>query len=229
MDFKHEERLPAEKDEQRLLVLFTSLGFDVKIHQNLKASEMIHKMKSYGRTTHNGVFFLALLSHGTLLNNKEVVLGTDDKPVEVEQLKSFFYARNCPSLREVPKIFLIDACRGDTAENVYIPPPDVVSKSVNQPSRHRHSSLLQLDTQHFLIVYPSTYGNTAFGSVSEGSYLMRTFVEVMKEATADKSLRQIIDQVKEKIRQENVRQTVESISTLSRPYLIKRYFHYTYV
>ena len=119
MKFTQGKNLPAaKKDEDRLLVLFKTLDFDVRIHQNLTAQEMTTVVRSYSTMQHEGVFFLIILSHGTLLENIEAVAGTDGESVTIHQLKTFFHANNCPSLRGVPKIFFIDACRGSQEETI---------------------------------------------------------------------------------------------------------------
>ena len=86
--------LPEGKnDEDSLNVLFTTLGFDVSIHQNLTGREMINKVESYSRKEHKGVFFLVILSHGTLVNNRDAVIGTDNESVEIHYLESFFHGK----------------------------------------------------------------------------------------------------------------------------------------
>ena len=122
MDFTQGGRLTVgEEDEERLAVLFSALGFDVKIHRNLTGKEIYDQVKLYGARQHTGAFFLAILSHGTSVSNRPAVLGTDSKEVVVNDLERFFYASNCNSLHGRPKIFLIDACRGSQEEKTFNP------------------------------------------------------------------------------------------------------------
>ena len=37
----------GKRDEESLAVLFVTLGFEVKIHENLTAKEILHKVESY--------------------------------------------------------------------------------------------------------------------------------------------------------------------------------------
>jgi hypothetical protein len=47
MKFQDGRELPEGKnDEQDLAALFTTLGFDVKIHENLTAEEMVQKART---------------------------------------------------------------------------------------------------------------------------------------------------------------------------------------
>ena len=105
----------GEVDENNLKKLFNDLGFTVMVHRNFTAEKMKSTAEDYSHMTHSGVFFLIILSHG---GEGDVVYGTDGNEVEVHQLKELFYARNCPSLAGIPKIFMIDACRGSRNEGV---------------------------------------------------------------------------------------------------------------
>ena len=86
-------------------------------------------------------------------------------------------ASNCPSLHEIPKIFLVDACRGNRQERVFHPKStgSMATKS-SDISLSRHASTESgTDSGHFVIVYASTHGNVAYTS-HRGSQLTQTFV-----------------------------------------------------
>ena len=59
MKFQNARELPEGKEgKQDLAALFTTLGFDVKIHENLTTDEMVQKTKFYAQKKHKGAFFL---------------------------------------------------------------------------------------------------------------------------------------------------------------------------
>lgn len=216
--------LPAgKKDEESLYVLFKTLEFDVRIHRNLTAQGMIDKVQSYGRMKHTGVFFLIILSHGGLVDNKEVVTGTDCKPVEIRALECFFYATNCPSLHRVPKIFVIDACRGGKKESIY-KSKDTDCTATKSAMASQPSAVPGTDSGHFAILYASTYGNVAY-ITKNGSRLTQTFVRVTSEASLDKTFIQITQEVKTRIQASGVGQTAELVDRLNHAYYIKRYMY----
>ena len=209
MEFTRAPRLPGgKKDEEKLAVLFTTLGFEVKTHRNLTGKEISNTVESYSTRKHSGAFFLAILSHGTSIDNRPAVLGTDRTAVVVSNLEHFFYASKCKSLKGIPKIFLIDACRGGQKENAFHP---------------LDSAATQSDSADFLIIHAAADGNAAF-TTDEGSYLTQMFVEVTLKADKADSLRDIVTRVGHKIQYLNARQTVESTNRLTHKYLIKRYF-----
>jgi hypothetical protein len=226
-NFKHGIKdLPGgDKDEQDLFRLFFSLRFAVKIHRNLTASEMVHKVESYSKHEHTGAFFLIILSHGTVIRENEAIVGTDGNPVMMRDIESFFHVTNCPTLRELPKIFLIDACQGDRQERAYYEFQShdrsrLIPRSANQnPSDRR---LPRLYTSDFLLVYASTHGHVAYSTQEGGSRLTQTFIEVTNEATENKTITEIIQEVKARV-QMHGQQTVESVDRLPRKYFIKRF------
>ena len=219
MTFERLTSLPGgQKDEDRLKALFTTLGFEVNIHQNLKAQGMIQTAESYRKMQHRGVFVLIILSHGTQSHNQDVVIGTDCKSVDIHQLKSFFYSTNCPSLHGVPKIFLVDADRGSQQERVFDPRSRSSIATSAAPTAHI-SAAPATDSAHFTTIYASTYGNSCFTTVN-GSIFTQTLMDVITEATPDKSFTRIIQEVRTRIK---ARQTVESVDTLTQEYFIKKY------
>ena len=56
-----------------------------------------------------GAFFFILMSHG---GNRDCILGVQGRKTSVENLMVEFQARNCPSLKGKPKVFIIQTCRG---------------------------------------------------------------------------------------------------------------------
>jgi hypothetical protein len=228
MDFEQLDRLPGgKKDEERMAVLFAALGFDVKIHRNRTGEEITLTVKSYGDRQHSGAFFLIILSHGTSIDNRPAVSGTDNRAVVVNDLESIFYASNCDSLRGKPKIFLIDACRGRQVEKASRPTGTSTKESSTSLGcpRHLDSLATRSDSLDFLIIHATTDGNVAYTD-NEGSYLTQAFVKVTSEPDKPDSLQDIVRKVRVKVKERNPHQTVESIDRLTHKYLIKRYFSY---
>ena len=229
------------EDEQKLKTLFIALGFTVIVHQNVTAYEMRSTVEQYSCKDHDGrVFILIILSHG---GKGDVVCGTDGEAVEVEQLKQIFHTTRCPSLDGVPKVFLIDACRGDESENESEDESEYESEDESEEindcchtkSMHSsmHSSVYSSSTtskqdSDLVTVWASTRGSVAYmyseDSTEKGSYFTQTLVQVFTEADDDKEFNEIIQEVGRRIQS----QTVETHSTLIGKYYIKRFVHKMY-
>lgn len=216
---------PGQRDEAQLRVLFELLSFEVRWYRNLTSVQMISRVEQCSRMEHNGVFFLIILSHGGRENNEDVVYGTDGVGVSVYRLKSYFHTTLCPSLHEVPKIIIIEACRGSEVESrTVVPHHNSRATTVLDPRSEIRRTSSGTDSAHFAIVYASTRGNIAFTN-GNGSRLTQTLVAVISEARADISFSEILTEVQARIQHSNSEasiQTVEIVNTLCRNYFIKR-------
>ena len=211
----------GKDDEDGLNVLFTTLGFEVIVHQNITAKEMRSTVEEYSRMDHKGrAFILILLSHG---GEGDVVYGTDGGEVEVERLEQLFYTTSCPSLAGVPKVFLIDACRGKNHEKMH--QYHDVKSNINGLKRC-HSETGSTDSSDFIIVYASTRGNVAYmlpgRSNMKGSCFTQTLLKVTTEANENTEFRAIVTEVTSQV-QKIKAQTVSLQSTSTKPYYIKRF------
>ena len=86
----------GKDDEDGLKVIFTTLGFNVMVYQNITANVMTSTVEEYSCKNHKeAAFILIILSHG---GEGDVVYGTDGGEVEVEQLKQMLVYLKCSSL-----------------------------------------------------------------------------------------------------------------------------------
>ena len=235
MEFEDQEKFPnldgGNKDAEALENLFSYLQFTVEVYPDLNAHFMREKVKEYSQMDHKGrAFILILLSHG---GEGDVVYGTDIGEVKVRELQEYFHATRChPSLAGVPKVFLIDACRGGNHEEVYM-------HGVKGPPTY-HSVIGITDSADFMTVYASTPGHVAYmypyDSGKSGSYFTQTLVEVIEEADENKEFNEIITEVRSRIQEKCMEkaiqegkaeeaegQTVQASSTLLRKYYITRF------
>ncbi len=114
----------ANHDEKRLKDLFEELGFVVDIRRNLTRDEINKTSKDVAAEDHSNfdAFVFIIMSHG---GSRDAVCGVDDRPAYVEDVMSEFKAMKCPSLRNKPKLFFIQCCRGSSTE--FISPPLIVT------------------------------------------------------------------------------------------------------
>ncbi|KAG7485245.1 caspase-6 [Solea senegalensis] len=92
--------------ERRLL----NLGFEVKAYDNYKVEEVLEIIKNAAGDNHSDsdCFLLAFLSHG---ENDHVY--TYDGKISIQDITAMFKGDKCRSLVGKPKIFILQACRGD--------------------------------------------------------------------------------------------------------------------
>ena len=117
------DRHGASKDEDSLKKLFTDLKFKVVIERDLDKHEIEKVAEKFAEKDHRefGAFVFILMSHGA---NRDCILGVRGRRTSVENLMVEFQARNCPSLKGKPKVFIIQTCRGllDYANETFVSP-----------------------------------------------------------------------------------------------------------
>ena len=114
-----EDMVGTEKDITSLRKLFEWLHFEVATFENLKSAEMLNLLRSYSRMDHTpyDCFVCCISSHGC----PKGIYGTDGKQLDVDRLTDLFRGESCQSLINKPKLFFIDACRGNLRDSGYKP------------------------------------------------------------------------------------------------------------
>ncbi|KAK4307373.1 hypothetical protein Pmani_020892 [Petrolisthes manimaculis] len=109
----------AQDDVNITVRAFQHLGFEIKEHWNLKEQDLKRILKEVAATDHSQSDALAVIfmSHGGLneKNNREFIWVYDGK-VDTSVLWKNFTAENCPTLAGKPKMFFIQACRGEETD-----------------------------------------------------------------------------------------------------------------
>ena len=104
-------RLGSEKDIEMLEKLFGALDFKVKIERNLKREEIFKVLDNISDEDHSNYdcFVLCLMSHGS----EGFVYGADGERVLLETVRNLFSNSRCSTLNGKPKLFVIQASRGN--------------------------------------------------------------------------------------------------------------------
>lgn len=207
------EREGTETDIKNLKTVLDYLNFEYKIMENLSAENIRKHCNSVQRDEslkQYSVFILCVLSHGSI----GTVFGTDGVSVPIEDLMTFFDGKNCIYLRDIPKLFLIQACQGD--KRTFGVPVDRTDAgpdsgfdddlSCYMDGLHLYSDpkdTTDLATKHekadMAIVLASYPGYVAWRNVERGSYFVLCLSEVFlqnahKEHFADMTMK-VIDRM----------------------------------
>uniref|UniRef100_UPI003BEF4C64 JF1cpCasp2 n=1 Tax=Homo sapiens TaxID=9606 RepID=UPI003BEF4C64 len=110
-----EFRSGGDVDHSTLVTLFKLLGYDVHVLCDQTAQEMQEKLQNFAQLPAHRVTdscIVALLSHGV----EGAIYGVDGKLLQLQEVFQLFDNANCPSLQNKPKMFFIQACRGDETD-----------------------------------------------------------------------------------------------------------------
>ena len=112
IDWPGEKRVGAKEDADLLQKSFEAIGYLTIPAENLTADEMkdtLEKARKFSVREDDDSFICFISSHGCELG----VYGVDKNPVSVDELSKILEPDECFHLRNKPKIFFIQACRGE--------------------------------------------------------------------------------------------------------------------
>ena len=185
------ERRGSQVDEDNLRVTWEYLRYDVRILKNLTASELTRQLMQIALQNHEKYdsFVCCILSHGYL----DGIYGTDSKPVKINDIASLFKGTFCPTLADKPKLFFIQACRGDDEDRGVVVQKDAKGDSDDS---FRHSLPSEAD---FLFGYATPPGNVSWRSPRYGSWYISKLCEVFVDYAPQQDLLSMLTIVNHKV------------------------------
>ena len=159
-------------DEENLCSTWKYLGYEVCILKNLTAVDITQRLKQVAEQNHNNYdsFVCCILSHGDC----DCVYGADGKLVKINEIASLFKPINCPTLADKPKLFFIQACRGEKEDPGY--------EKDGKPS-----ASLPNDAD-FLFGYATPPGNVSWRSRRHGTWYISSLCEVLNNYALQRDL-----------------------------------------
>ncbi|XP_019851802.1 PREDICTED: uncharacterized protein LOC109581823 [Amphimedon queenslandica] len=115
------ERVGSDQDATKLEELFGNfLNFTVELKRNVTREQFETTLQHYQEKDHSEfcTFFVIILSHG---DEGNIVYASDGQSIKLDDIFKHFSAGNCPSLGGKPKVFIVQACRGDQHNNLTSP------------------------------------------------------------------------------------------------------------
>lgn len=114
----------AQIDIRDMKMLLEGLGYCVEVKENLTASDMITELKGFAaRPEHrkSDSTFVVFMSHGIQegICGKKFSEGNPDV-LKVNTVFQILNTSNCPSLKDKPKVIIIQACRGENQGVVWL-------------------------------------------------------------------------------------------------------------
>lgn len=194
------DRLGSEKDGESLTEIFAQLGFTIHYLENLTASEMIAAFQESSRMDEHrdaDCFVSIILTHG---HKQNTLYGTDHMMVSLdEDLISQFNNANCPHLIRKPKLFFVQACRGDIRDS------GVCLQNVADAagfSTTTEKAILEAKLPSWsdtLICYSTIDGYVSLRNVNTGSWFVDALSRELCEHACDTDLHNLLIKVNNKL------------------------------
>ncbi|XP_045433673.1 caspase-12-like isoform X3 [Pipistrellus kuhlii] len=222
-------RYGSEDDLLGMQDLLESLGYSVVVKMNLTAPEMEAALLEFAdREEHRSSdsTILVFMSHGVL----EGICGTKHKEGEPDILHDdtvfqIFNNRNCQSLRDKPKIIIMQACRGNGDGSVWVP-------AMGEATACRYSRTFQCYVwsdavikthveKDFIAFKSSTPHNSSWRREKNGSLFISQVIYHIKEYSWCHHLEEIFRKVQRSFETPNELAQMPTIERVS----LTRYFY----
>ena len=183
-DKAHNDRGGADIDQFNLTQTFRYLRYKVEVKENLTSDEMVQTLIQLSQRDHSNYdsFVCCILTHG----EKETVHGADSIPVNLFDLTGMLkYAQ---TLAGKPKMFFIQACRGETEDKGVAIEKD---SGGNQPGV---GSIIPQEAD-FFFGYATPLGNAAYRSRRHGSWYISELCKVFTQSAYHSNLSSMMKKV----------------------------------
>lgn len=202
------QRIGSDLDADKLMDLFNNfLKFKVKKVDDVTEDELYQTLRQLQTEDHQrySAFVLILLSHG---DKGGVVYCSDGAPITIKKISEFFTAANCPSLINKPKLFFVQACRGQQ-------PNQVVEITRQQSISYQARPMVRTDgigeklsavdttpnLADFLFSFATVDNCTAMRDMREGSWYVNELVGAIREFAKSADISYILTKVADRVSQ----------------------------
>uniref|UniRef100_G1Q6T7 Caspase 5 n=2 Tax=Myotis lucifugus TaxID=59463 RepID=G1Q6T7_MYOLU len=228
-EFDHlQPRQGAELDITGMTELLVGLGYSVIVEENLTAKEMESVLVTFAarpelRTSDST--FLVFMSHG-LLDRLCGTLHSKENPdvLPYDTIFRIFNNRNCPSLKDKPKVIIVQACRGENRGELWVSdsPAAVTDSSSQSPENLVKDAVYKAHVEKdFIAFFSSTPHNVSWRDTSKGSLFITQLIECFQKYSWCCHLEEVFRKVQlsfEKPKFETQMPTIERLS-------MSRYFY----
>ena len=218
------ERKGSGLDVSNLHYTFDKMNFIVRKCEDLSKSELIKELETYSAMDHENydVFFCIIMSHG---NKENEIYTTDLEAININEIQNYFTPNNCPSLCGKPKIFIIQACRGEAKDlgQPEIPDPQAgMSTPPNTPNTlASHTTTISQDAPleskknvfetsktamekvathvDFYIAHATVHGYLSYRNPEKGSFFINNFCTVLQAEKYNRHFSDIMIEVRRRV------------------------------
>lgn len=190
-----ETRNGSDSEAEVLSDVFRQLGFTVMYFKNLCTKRMLQTFKRFrssGELAEHDALVCIIMSHG----DSDKLVGSDGLYINVDTIVGCFNNFNCPALINKPRLFFIQACRGQ-CRDFGVLEKHTVADAVPRPMAQVLNSsgpLLPCWTDT-LIVYSTVQGYVSMRNELSGSWFGHALSEVLMDKACDTELYQLMIEV----------------------------------
>ncbi|XP_055381422.1 caspase-8-like [Condylostylus longicornis] len=175
------KRMGTEKDRKRIKSTLRSYGFDVRTYDDKSYAKIVDILKEVSEEDHskNDCLLIVVMSHGI-----SGQIYAEDMTYPVEKLWTPFLGENCKSLINKPKLFFIQACRGDKVDAgaTYMSRGfSVMTRSADLDETDGPVTYTIPNTADLLVYYSTFEGHYSWRNPQNGSWFIQSLSHVLEQ------------------------------------------------
>ena len=197
-------RKGSDKDVQRLFDTFDELNFDVECYIDKTAKELrtcIRKMSQEIDYTDSGCILIFIMSHG----REDKIFGTDGEEVYLSSFIDRF--KTVRSLKDKPKLFFFNACRGDKMTPTFDHDGEAsVEMGGNQEANIHLNEMSKTPIEADIALFFSTTKN--YYSIREcenGSWFIQILCDMIDQYKTTKNILDIMTRVNNLVKRKEIK------------------------
>ncbi|XP_038065592.1 caspase-7-like isoform X2 [Patiria miniata] len=186
------KRAGSEKDADELADALRLLGFGTERYKDLTCSELERVFQNVSAQDHSDCdcFMFCIMTHGS-----NSVIYCTDGVLYLEDLMQELKGDRCKTLAGKPKVFFIQACRGELLDNgVELPVDDQGTDEVDSGGTLSITPVIPAEAD-FLVAYSSPPGYFSWRNVSLGAWFIQALVKVLKDHGPSLEINQLLTRV----------------------------------
>jgi hypothetical protein len=180
----------SEKDVDRLWDLFEDLNFKVTTFIDKTADQLREHVREIKKIDYDnvGCVLVFIMSHGT--DGK--IKGTDGQEVHLNDFIDPF--KTIKSLKDKPKMFFVNACRGDkmTPTHDYVKEIEMDEDEANHDLNEAKKTPLDAD---FLFVYSTVANYFSIRDSEDGSWFIQILCDIIEKYKTQRNILDIMTKV----------------------------------
>ncbi|CAK6958559.1 caspase-6-like isoform X2 [Scomber scombrus] len=197
------DRHGTNADRYNLERRLKELNFDVNVYENYKQEEVWNKIYEASEADHSDAdcFLLIFLSHG----EQDHVFAYDGK-ISIPDITSMFKGDKCKSLVGKPKIFVLQACRGDKHDDPVTPACDDVDSELKTNEVVVDASAIHTlpAGADFIMCYSVAEGYYSHRETINGSWYIQDLCDVLHKFGSSLEFTELLTLVNRKVSMRSV-------------------------
>uniref|UniRef100_A0A3B4EY08 Caspase family p20 domain-containing protein n=1 Tax=Pundamilia nyererei TaxID=303518 RepID=A0A3B4EY08_9CICH len=181
---KMSKRNGAEQDQQAMLKLLGHLQYEVVLHQDLTA-EVVFTARTCSFTSNS--VFVVVMSHGGF----GTISGSDQVDFEIDKIYECLNTKNCPDLRDKPKVIIIQACRG---VEVDLSRQSLATENIGSPSENAKAGVVHVE-KDFIGFHSSTRYTSSYRHPNRGSHFIHHICDVFRAVCCQDHIEELLKKV----------------------------------